>query len=269
MKLNDVKKYLKKDDAPFWIMINRYIGLYITWILLNIFPNIKANTVTISMLFLNIISFGFLYISIIEYNLYYLALYFIIKNLSMCLDCVDGNVARINNDKSIFGLFLDRLVHNISYPLLFGTIGFALYDLISMKSVLIIFLISGLLTELSPIELAKIQIENMFYKQEFGVKNTTQYDMAGYRLKSAYVQNNYKKSNYIKKALTDLINTITLNNIPIWNKLFLSILLDVMVFPQVFIFTNIVAIEVIIRRLIRSLLLLRRSINDIETQFSN
>jgi phosphatidylserine synthase len=250
VKFDDVKKYTKEDDARLYIWIYRRIGLLITWILINLFPEIKANNVTLSMLLFNIISFVSLYFSIICHNLFYLAIYFLVFNLSICLDSVDGNIARINNDKTIFGLYLDRLVHNISHPLLFITIGFALYNLNNRIPFLMLFIVAGIVTELSPLELAKEQVENLFYKQMLNLKKTTQYNIKEYKLIDAYNVNIYNvKIIYLKKVL----DLLTLNCLPIWNTLFLSILVDLLLFQEVYIVTTLITIMYVIRNISKSI----------------
>jgi len=104
------------EDIWSWAQVQRRISKYFTYMFLCI--GVNANTVTM----LNLI------ISLVAARLMFSGLYlpsFLLYQFYFILDCSDGEVARYRNEASDKGLFLDRLVHIVSEPLLFLSASFS------------------------------------------------------------------------------------------------------------------------------------------------
>lgn len=180
MKIAEVKKNLKKDPpGSFIILIHRRIGLYMSWVLINIFPGIKANHVTVAMGIFAAISAGISTLGIIYKNIFILIAGYIIYFLSLSLDCADGNIARIKNESSIKGVVIDRVVHNSTHPLIFLCIGFAMLYSTGKVIYPIIFSVAGVLVEFPPIECAIKDVKNSFVNQ-IVYKKTRNFDLKKY-----------------------------------------------------------------------------------------
>lgn len=166
MKLSDVRTNLKKDTAQsFYVIVHRKIGIIITWVLINLFPSVSPNLVTISMIPLNIMSSVLVYLAVVQRRYELLAFSFLVLFFSATLDCVDGNLARIKGATSVRGVLLDRLVHNVSNPMFFIILGFALYNASNQMHYLILFLVTGIISELSPLDVALKDTEASFIRQ--------------------------------------------------------------------------------------------------------
>ncbi len=148
VQLSEIRKLRKKDEASVYIQISREIGLVLTWIILNVFPSVSANAVTISMLVINLVSIALLFKGILHNSLWLFISSFLLFNFSIFLDCVDGNIARFRQQQSVYGVFLDRLVHNVSYPLLFFVPGIAVLCKTSSFGWFLVFFLAGIMTEL-------------------------------------------------------------------------------------------------------------------------
>jgi hypothetical protein len=120
LRYSEVLQYKKQDPASPSTRLYRKAALPLTWIVINVIPSVTANAVTSAMLALNVLAAVLLYYSIAQLNWVLFGVSFLISNFAMCLDCVDGNIARIKNQRSLFGVYLDRLAHNISNPTLYA-----------------------------------------------------------------------------------------------------------------------------------------------------
>lgn len=234
MKYTDVKECLKKDKTTIGVMIYRKIGIVLTWMIINVFPRISANTVTASMLIFNAISGALLYYSIINNSILGLALSALVFNFSIALDCVDGNIARINKKSSIYGVFLDRLVHNITYPGLFWIIGFAIFNNNSITIILLLFILTGVFEEVSPIEVAIKDVKEQFLDQMIN-NNTQVFDINKHSVGIEVSQKkNIDKSKNVNKKKN--IIKVILDAIPLWNRLFILTLLDILILKDKYYF---------------------------------
>lgn len=104
--------------GPFY----RKIDLRVTWFLLH-FKGITANMITIPNLFIAGLGGWTLLIP----NLWGFILYFLAFQLWVILDGVDGEIARYNKEKGLFGPTIDTLGHFFIYFGLFLPLGFKLY----------------------------------------------------------------------------------------------------------------------------------------------
>lgn len=232
MKYSEVKKCLKKDDTTIGVKVYRKAGIILTWIVINCLPFLSANMITASMLIFNAISGAFLYNAIITESISKLVISILIFNFSITLDCVDGNIARIKNQSSFYGIFLDRLVHNITYPGLFWVIGFGIFNKTDSIIVLILFLIMGVLEEVSPIEVAIKDVKDQFLDQTL-YRKTLVFNIENY--KNEKVKNiEYTKEVVKEKKMNKISPKIILDIIPLWNRLFLLVIIDIYFFYNKF-----------------------------------
>jgi len=212
MTFKEVKKNLKKDPAgSIWIELYRKIGLLITYILIKIFPRIKANFVTIFMLLLNIVSVVFIYIGVYNASVKYILISFIIYFIATALDCTDGNIARLKKETSYIGIFLDRLCHNIHHPLFFLVLGYAIGVYKSNYIIILVFAIFAIISEFSPIEIAKKDVQNSFVKQLI-FKKSVNFDISTHTKKLNSNLNDQfipKKDSKVKKIIKILFSFLS------------------------------------------------------------
>ncbi len=166
MKLIEIRRMIKKDPpGSLWIFLHRKIGLVLTWFFVNVLSFVKPNQVTLSMLFFNIISSLLVFYGILHDSVLLISLALIIFFLSHTLDCVDGNLARIYNLKSYKGIFYDRIVHNISHPLILFAIGFSIAYIHNSFIYAAITTFAALNIEFSPLEIARKDVKISFINQ--------------------------------------------------------------------------------------------------------
>jgi phosphatidylglycerophosphate synthase len=113
MKIKELRKICQtgiKKDLWSWNFIQRNISIYFTKFFIKL--GLTANQVTVLNL---LFTFGGVY-SLFTKN-YLIA--FVLYQLYFIIDCSDGELARYYNTASGRGLFLDRMVHVVSEPLLF------------------------------------------------------------------------------------------------------------------------------------------------------
>lgn len=246
---------MKKDEANnYYTVLKRKSGAMLTWVILKLFPSISANFVTLSMLPLNLLAAGMLYYAIVSFNLLFLFISLLISFFTLSLDSVDGNIARIKKTASIKGVFFDRLVHNICHPLYFFIIGFAFYETSNQIAYLIIFLIVGLLSELSPFDISQKDVEALFIRQAV-YHNTITYNYESHK------NRDYKKqhtTNHFKSTVRKWITTILMNDF-----FYLMILLDMLIFDKQYYFTVFLAFVDII-----GMIYVRANINRWENNLS-
>jgi hypothetical protein len=205
MKYYEIKKELKKDPpSDFYVFLHRKMGIFLTYVILTIFPNISPNLITIILLPLNVISFTTLYFGIIHNSILLIIIAFIIFIISGSLDCVDGNIARIKRKTTILGVMLDRCVHNISHPILFILMGLAIAQtMIYSNIILIIYIITAIYSEFPPIETAIQQVVLSFLKQ-YLFKNTKNFSLEKHKVDDNKIKKEEKtlskkfKNNFIK-----------------------------------------------------------------------
>ena len=176
MTLNEVKANLKKDSASsFLLMVHRRLGVVLTWIIINMFPNITANSVTLSMIPFNLMASALLFFAVSNRNYVLLLISFLLWFFSTTLDCVDGNIARIKGEQSLLGVLYDRVVHNISHPIFFAVAGFACYMYSENILYMIPLLVAAFTCEFPPVGIAMMDTEIFFFRQlAFG--KTENYD---------------------------------------------------------------------------------------------
>ena len=226
----EIKALRKKEEASLYIRICREFGLVVTWILVNLIPRVSANAVTISMLLINIGSCFLLFTAITGNDFKLLAISFVLFNFSICLDCVDGNIARLKKQQSLHGVFLDRLVHNVSYPLLFFVTGMAFFNRTDSVIWIIVSVSAGILTELSPVEMAIENLENLF-AQQLLTRKTQIYTIEDHTSMLLSLGKKDKKGVDLEnKFLLFVFQTYQL--FPFWNQLFIAVSFD-LAFPSI------------------------------------
>ena len=100
--ISDIKKHLKPEDAWWTVFIIDPLAIRFTWLVAN-FTKLKPNHITISSFLLGLISA----VCFMQGSYFYLILGALIFQLSFILDCVDGKLAKLTNNQSKFGFFLD------------------------------------------------------------------------------------------------------------------------------------------------------------------
>ncbi|MFA6253162.1 MAG: CDP-alcohol phosphatidyltransferase family protein [Patescibacteria group bacterium] len=97
----------------------RNFSVRLSWLLVKIFPKLKANQVTVISLFLLLIIFlaNFFKTNAVE-NFYIALIQLITLYFVGILDKIDGEVARYRDQYSQRGIYYDRMVH-FFYPLVF------------------------------------------------------------------------------------------------------------------------------------------------------
>jgi len=97
----------KRFPLAFGYEIHRVLSRYITWLFLNMFPNIKPQRISFLMIIVGIIGS----LCIATGSLQYSVLGFFIVYISFLLDKVDGEIARFKGMYGVRGVFLDELYH--------------------------------------------------------------------------------------------------------------------------------------------------------------
>lgn len=257
MTFNELKTKLKKDPArSYWTDLQRKLGLFVTVILIKIKPNANPNFVTISMLLFNIIAFIFLYFGITQER-YFILIGFSIHFFSDVLDCVDGNLARIQNITSIKGVIYDRLVHNFSHPLFFLIIGFGFYNITQNLLYLIIYITISIFSELSPIDVAIKDVQSSFIKQKT-ISRTQNFDLEKHLSQNTYEINESKrnqKASPLYKIIRALFSFYTF---------YLIIFIELVLLQDIFIVSTAFAILFLIGKLLKSLPL-SKQVHSLET----
>ncbi|GGA72950.1 CDP-alcohol phosphatidyltransferase family protein [Ornithinibacillus halotolerans] len=243
MKISEVKQYAKKDEsATYYMALHRKLGLYVAWMIVKIFPSISANTVTISTLPLNILSATILYFAIVSSSYSLLFVAFIISFFTFTLDCSDGNIARIKKSASIKGVYYDRLVHNLSHPLFYFVIGFGLYSSTDHIIYLIIFLVVGILSELSPLDVSQKDVETLFIRQAV-LHSTINYNKQNHQFRES--SHNQQSASRPTSKVKKIIKTILEDD-----SFYLMLLLDLILFNNQYYLSISLALIVILGRVV-------------------
>lgn len=201
MTYKEVVENLKKDPpGSYWIKLHRKLGVYITYLIVNLLPNITANMITVSMLFFNILSGAVLAYGTLNKSTASIVVAFVIFSFSLTLDCVDGNIARIYKQTSYLGVYLDRIVHNVSHPIILLLWGFSIAKSLNSVLVMLLFGLASIVSEFSPLEIARLQVKISFVNQlvhkrtsnfELNKHNT---DMVSYNTyESIEIKSSYKE----------------------------------------------------------------------------
>lgn len=229
MKYVEIKQHVKLDEATtYYTILKRKAGIGLTWLILKLFPSVTANVITIAMLPFNVLAAILAYYGIVSSSPLLIVLAFLVSFFSLCLDSVDGNIARIKKTTSIIGVYLDRLVHNISHPMFFLVIGFGLYASTQEIIYLITYTVVAILSELSPLDISQKDVEALFIRQAV-LQQTMNYNFQTHqRQNSFHLESIQTPTNSI---LRKLIKTILMNDV-----YYFIILLDLLLF-EYFYFT--------------------------------
>jgi len=101
----------------------RYLSIRLTWILLNLFPKITPNQITIVM-----ILFGFASAALFMLGGYlYVLIGVFVYHLYLIVDACDGEVARYKRLFSKRGLYLDYLGHVLVNPLIIMSLAIGVF----------------------------------------------------------------------------------------------------------------------------------------------
>lgn len=235
MTLNEVKANLKKDPASsFLLLIHRRLGVTLTWIIINMFPRITANSVTLSMIPFNLIASAFLFFAVSNRNYVLLFTSFLLWFFSTTLDCVDGNIARIKGEQSLLGVLYDRVVHNISHPIFFTVAGFACYMYSENIFYMIPLLLAAFVCEFPPVGIA-MQDTEIFFLRQLAFGKTKNYDWSTHSSGSkeyatgANLVSRVGKQNILIKSLKSIFSI---------SNLYVVLALDLYLFERQFYLTS-------------------------------
>ena len=111
---------IKGKDVWSWFQIQRRFSIYFTKLFVTF--GVSANQVT----FINLLTVIFA-LTLIVFKQFIFG--FLLLQLYFVLDCSDGEVARYFKAAGPKGLFIDRLVHIVTEPLLFLSLAFSINQL--------------------------------------------------------------------------------------------------------------------------------------------
>ncbi|MCK5608197.1 CDP-alcohol phosphatidyltransferase family protein [Candidatus Pacearchaeota archaeon] len=117
------KSHSTSSTAPWREKLARFISLRITFVLLNIFPKVTPNQITVLMIIFGLISliffakgtYGYILLGVLFYHLY------------LIFDACDGEIARFKSMYSKKGLYLDYMGHVLLNPLIIMTIAVGVF----------------------------------------------------------------------------------------------------------------------------------------------
>jgi len=150
------KRGVERWYGPFY----RKIDLRVTWFLLH-FKGITANMITIPNLFIAGLGGWVLLIP----KWWCVVLYFLVFQIWVILDGVDGEIARYNKEKGFWGPALDILGHFFIYFNLFLPLGFKLYFESHNSLFLILSFLAGIFSNW--MQLPEISKNIILYKNKF------------------------------------------------------------------------------------------------------
>lgn len=126
------KKVSDLNSHFFLFYTYRKISFPFTWLFLKL--NIKANHVTFLSLFFGVLMGVFFYFNLVLIGILFLFFYYV-------LDCVDGNISRINNTSSDFGEFLDSIIGIIFQIIFYFSISFLNNNETVLSSLSVVFIL--------------------------------------------------------------------------------------------------------------------------------
>ena len=233
MRIQEIKKNLKKTSyGNYYIAIQRKLGIPLTWLIINIFPKVTPNFLTFIMLPLNIVSCYLLYLGLLSSSLCLLGWSFFIFFFSEVIDCIDGNVARLKKQTSTFGQIIDRIVHNISFPMMFLVSGIAISEFSNSPHLIyVLFFLAAIYSELSPIETSIKQVMVSIIKKRFPRKSenkTTQNDSFFEKPES---DNKNKNTSSMKKNKSSILMRL-IKTFMAYESFFIVAILDILLLEK-------------------------------------
>lgn len=136
---------------------HRHFSTLFTYIFIKL--NISPNTITLLTFLISI--FGFIFLSIGTYTSIFIGMIFF--NLVHVIDCSDGEVARLQNKKSIEGVYLDEISHYVYACSLGLGLGYGLLKLYSNEMYIFLGFILALIFVL---EYAVVYAQNSVIMRE-------------------------------------------------------------------------------------------------------
>lgn len=125
-------------DFPVYVM-SKYVYRNISCVFSYLFlkTSISANQVSLLMLLIGFVAtiffvVGWFISGIIALHVWYM------------FDIVDGEIARIKNQMSVTGAYLDHLIHYLNHPFIFVGMGFGIYRITGIICALVLACIAGL-----------------------------------------------------------------------------------------------------------------------------
>ena len=169
---SSIKELRHICKKPYWGFLQERchrISIYITWLL--VCTPITPNQVTIFWVLIQLLSPFLLITGKYSYMLTGILLF----HFAFILDCVDGQLARYKKIYSVKGMYIDKLGHHISIPLLLVCLSIGVFEIYNN----ILYLIFGALALFSFLytklfiygipEQAQIKLKKL--KKDFSFKN--------------------------------------------------------------------------------------------------
>ncbi len=158
------------DENWYSRFFGRRISIFFTWIFLHL--GLTPNMITFICLILGIVG-SFL---IAVPKVHYLLAGSILFQLYMILDSSDGEVARITNQKSLLGSYLDKLIHIFIYTALYVALGLNIYIRTgNLSYVLLGILVSLVMSLASTIHYLDPLLTRMPYLESRNIQGTIVY----------------------------------------------------------------------------------------------
>jgi L-glutamine-phosphate cytidylyltransferase len=179
-KNNLIKSGENVDELWYSRLIGRKVSIILSWLFLH--TNITPNQISVLSLLSALV--GCILLSIP--NIYYLIFCVVFFHLYIYLDSSDGEVARIKNQRSKLGAYLDQIFHVLIYAFLYSSLGINIF----LRTGNINYLLLGIIVSLL------MSVASLIYYQDPLIREL------GYE--------EYKKSeNSIVKFITGIYNLLT------------------------------------------------------------
>lgn len=163
----------KIDQMDLWVyFFVRPVSFYFTYLLLKL--KLSANGATLVATVVGVVGA----VLICSTNHWVALSGFVILNLWIVLDCVDGNIARVMKKSSKFGEFLDGVSGYIFTSFLYIAIGVHVYLNYSIENAWL-FIVIGAVTSLATIfpRLVEHKAQNMFDSYKSQITDKTEYSI--------------------------------------------------------------------------------------------
>jgi len=137
------KEKSSQNNKLFDTVVNKTIAPFLVWIFINI--GLRGNQVLIVCASIEILGIFMLFTQKILFMAFGILLLF----FGVILDLLDGTVRKYWNESRVWGIYLDRVMHRLVYPLCYIAIGIYAYLLTSKIEILYFAISAALFNELN------------------------------------------------------------------------------------------------------------------------
>ncbi|MEK7540310.1 MAG: CDP-alcohol phosphatidyltransferase family protein [Patescibacteria group bacterium] len=116
--LAEIKSFQKPHDSIFSTLITRKLSRVFTFVLLELFPNISPNTVSMTSMLINLAAAACLFSA----SYWTRIIGVVLLQIGFVFDCSDGEVARATGKSSPFGGFLDSTFDRVKEIIVLGAL---------------------------------------------------------------------------------------------------------------------------------------------------